>query len=103
MKWPVVFRTKYDRDLADARAEVSRLRSRAERAEGIARTEVNIRRRVVERNDELDAANKNTAALERRIEQLQLQLDQALGLDDPAIKDGEGEHTRRPTKLRYDA
>lgn len=48
---------RYREDLAAARAEVNRQRERAEKAEGIARTEVEARRIIASQNAELDAAN----------------------------------------------
>lgn len=38
----------------------------------------------------------------RRCEHLQQRLDQALGLDTPPVKAGQGEHTRRPTRMQWD-
>lgn len=56
-----VTRRRYEADLAAARAETDRLRERAEKAEGIARTEVNARRTVVAQNAGLDADNRRLA------------------------------------------
>lgn len=57
MSWLPVSRRRYRTDLAAARAETNRQRERAEKAEGIARTEVEARRTITRQNSELDAAN----------------------------------------------
>lgn len=48
---------RYREDLAAVRAEANRQRERAEKAERIARTEVEARRSVTRQNAELDGAN----------------------------------------------
>lgn len=54
MTWPIVSRRRYVADLAAAKAETTRQRERAEKAEGIARTEVNVRRTITEQHASLD-------------------------------------------------
>ncbi|MFD7794368.1 hypothetical protein [Streptomyces sp. NPDC059759] len=52
-----VTRRRHEEELAAARAETTRQRTRAEKAEATARTEINVRRHIGEQNGLLHAAN----------------------------------------------
>ncbi|MGW2937636.1 hypothetical protein ACWDA7_38825 [Streptomyces sp. NPDC001156] len=65
MRWPLVWRSRRDEDLAAAKAETNRQRERAERAEDIARTEVANRRTIAAQYSALYDVNDRLARRNR--------------------------------------
>ena len=148
MRWPLVWRSRHERDLADAKAEITRQRSLREAAEERAETAVfnqqemarnqggllDEHRRVVARNralcTQLEAAQvangfdragaqKTANRIKRlreavakargevatethRADQLQSRLDDALGLNHPAVAAGDGWQARRQQHMTFD-
>jgi hypothetical protein len=111
VNWPFVTRRLRDAEIAELRQRVLDTEARHDDAEGE-------RRVLAARNAVLHAANlrlqgRNTelarrlddstdvahmAGLERRIEHLEQQLDDALGLNDPAVRAGAAWQSRRMDK-----
>ncbi|MFF0790414.1 hypothetical protein [Streptomyces spiralis] len=76
MKWPLVWRRNVDADSAAWKAEATRQRERAEKAEQNARTELAARRTITQQHADLDAANRRLVgrnrALTERLEAAQI-------------------------------
>lgn len=95
MRWPLILRRRFDAEIAAAKADVERLRARTTRAEAIARAEVEARRTITRQHAELDAANTRLAGRNRT---LQDRLDDACGLNSPAVAAGRQWQDRRADK-----
>lgn len=81
-----VSRRRYRRDIADLRDRLDRMREHAEAAARVAETEYADRQTITRQYAEADAANWR---LECRNRSLQKRLDQACGIDGPAVTAGE--------------
>jgi hypothetical protein len=108
MRWPLVWRSRHDAELAAAKAEADRQRAcrdriTEERDAYRAAAKTSARQfaeadadntRLAGRNTELtkrlnDSADAaHMAALERRVQHPEQQLDEACGLNDPAVEAG---------------
>lgn len=97
--WPFVTRARYD-DLADRYGRVIAERDDAQRTADATARQANDADAELDRLREGSAAR--SAALQRRAEQLQHRLDQALGLDSQAVRDGAAWQMRRQRHMHLD-
>ena len=148
MRWPLVWRSRHEDELADAKAEITRQRKRVQAAEERAKTAernqqsiarnqgvlLDQYRHVINRNralcTQLEAAQvangfdraaaqktadrikrlreavakaRGEAATEtRRADLLQSRLDDAVGLNHPAVAAGDGWQARRQQRMTFD-
>ncbi|MYS16577.1 hypothetical protein [Streptomyces sp. SID4982] len=132
MKWPFVSRRSHDAIVADASADRERIRAERDQAMADAKTRHAVAQAATERyadlydkwtdttivntciTDELAAVRKQLAsadtggwqarceAAEKRVDGLQKQLDDALGLNTPEVAEGSKWQARRESKLRWD-
>lgn len=95
MNWPLVSRRRYDTDLAAVRADADRLRTERDTA---ARDRSTWRAAASTTAGQYTDASVVNDCLERRVKQLQARLDDALGLNDPAVEAGQHWQARRTDK-----
>ncbi|MHC5259869.1 hypothetical protein ACYSUO_18485 [Streptomyces sp. UC4497] len=95
MKWPLVTRRRFVRDLKAATADRERLRGERDQ---FAKDRDAFKAAAESSAEHYVQADEARAAAVRRADQLQARLDDALGLNSTAVTDGARWQQRRPDK-----